>query len=399
MNKSKIAALAVVLALSSVALSSCGDRLVKGNNKAWMALFNTPLSTQDEPWKLVEGIRAFGPRFSVPDSITAEREQAIALVAGGIAKGLKVEKDPMGAYFAAADGFPAPEEHRDQFIARLTGAPTDLTFSFIAKVGEPVQLDLFVRRAMTYIDPYSMSASDELVTGQYGNELGWTLAAFSHSNLHKTIWRNYKNRDMGMETLLSVAISRPVNWGSYEGLIEQAGIATALRTYMVNRLDEEKSLSEAERKKDESKKSGPAPDMRGLELKGTWDGARKHVNGVLETMRQNQNPDGTFSATWHSGKQRADNETDAILYTALALDFMGWAMYDDELRDEMPRKAAKALIKSVEKLTPEILSENYFAAASAGRALRQYNDRLIALGGKAARYNPEAAPDDSACCD
>jgi hypothetical protein len=252
---------------------------------------------------------------------------------------------------------------------------------------------------MTYIDPTAMSASDELVTGPYGNELGWTLIAFSHSNLHKSVWRNYKNRDMGMETLLSIAISRPIDWGSYEGLVEQAGIATALRTYMVNRLAEEKALSEAESKKGGSGKSGPAPDMRGLELKGTWDGARKHVSGVIEIMRENQNADGTFSATWHSGKQRADNEIDAILYTALALDFMGWALYDDELRDEMPRKAAKALIKSVEKLTPEILSENYFAASSAGRALRQHNDRLIALGGKAARYNPEAAPDDSACCD
>jgi len=284
--------------------------------------------------------------------------------------------------------------HRNQFIADVISARADPDSIFVTDAGNSVLISDFVARAMRKIDPGELTATDRLRTGPDGNELGWTLIAFSRAKLELADWVNEKRERIYFTDLLRIALDRPVNWGSYEGLIEQLGIAVSLHEYKKDRLADALAEHDALLKKN-PKTAGPRPTIDTVELHGIWSEAQSHVDDVVALLKKNQNPDGSFSRSWHRGRKKPADFEEMLLYTGHALDFLAVALKDDQLAAPWVTKTLSALSKSISRNRYQ-LRDKIWAAAHAAHALMEYRNRLLAAG-----KPPEAVwarDPNSKCC-
>lgn len=377
----------------AVFTTSCSDRLAKKAAKGWMAAQRPFVTTDDEPWKMFEGIYAFGANFLMVDSVTQERTQALSYIAAGSISGL-IKKDAVGPYFAGRVGKSTGEPHRNQFLADLISARVDSNTDFVTDTGDTAQILEFTNRAMQKVDPDTLAASNTLITGLDGNELGWTLIAFSRAQLVLSSWTNEKGRQVYFTDLLQVALDRPIEWGSDEGLNEQIGIAVALYEYKKNRLSEALAAYDAFKKKNVGA-AGEKPAIDTIELRGIWKEAQDHVDKVIAILKKNQNFDGTFSKSWHTAKKPSRDLGELLLFTGQALDFLAVALNDNQLKEDWMRKTVTGLSGAIIKNKYRLQDKNW-ALTRAAHALMFYRFRIMNTG------NPfPKSPDGtskSGCC-
>lgn len=377
----------------AVFTTSCSDRLAKKAAKGWMAAQRPFVTTDDESWKMFEGIYAFGANFLLVDSVTQERTQALSYIAAGSIRGL-IKKDAVGPYFAGRVGESPGEPHRNQFLADLISARVDSNTDFVADTGDTAQILEFTNRAMQKVDPDTLAASNTLITGPDGNELGWTLIAFSRAQLVLSSWTNEKGRQVYFTDLLQVALDRPIEWGSDEGLNEQIGIAVALYEYKKNRLSEALAAYDAFKKKNVGA-AGEKPTIDTIELRGIWKEAQDHVDKVTAILKKNQNFDGTFSKSWHTARKPSGDLGELLLFTGQALDFLAVALNDNQLKEDWMRKTVTGLSDSILRNKYRLQNKNW-ALTRAAHALMCYRFRIMNTG------NPfPKSPDgsvESGCC-
>jgi hypothetical protein len=393
MKRYKIIAILIVLA-ALVLYMSGRNRLPKKIKYACSVVSRFSVTTDNHPWKIVESVYGLGDSYLIVDEVTQKRRQAVAYIASGAVSGL-VKKDKYGAYFAAKAGGKEGEFHRNEFLADFLAAGTDVLTSFVTESGDTPNLNDFTRRAMITTEPSAFSPNDALITGPDGNELGWTLMAFSKANQLTSAWVNINGNNVTIEDLLRVSLSRPVNWGSYSGLIEQLGIAAALREYKIYKLNEEITSYDAEKKKGK-RDLGPSPALDSVVVSGIWHHARKHVDAVAKILKKNQNSDGSFSKRWFEKKEKVVKEEERILYTGHALDFLAVALDDKQIREDWVRRAANAAADAIIYNRYDLDGKNW-AVAHAVHALRTYSDRLGNIG----KLPPELRQESESkpCCD
>ncbi len=394
MKKTKILYMLFVISGIALIASSCGGP-VRRADKAWGAAARMLVTTKDDPWKYAEAIYAFGPRFPVVDYVTQKRTQALMLLASGQTPGL-IAQDSDGPYFTdkTTDGR-IVQEHRDQVVADLMTAQIDPFTGFVTPDGDDVEIKRFLLRSMAKIDLDKLKSGDKVIPGANGNELGWTLIAFSLASLTISEWNNEKEDLVKFDDLMKIALGRPVEWGSYSGLMEQRGIAVALSEYKRYRFAEQTALYEASKKKKNGKRmSKPSKDK--IELKGVWKEAQKHVDGVIALMKKNQAEDGSFSDKWYSKKSVPKDVEQQVLYTGMALDYLMAALDEDGLNEPWVAKTVKILSRRVVK-NRFFLYEKPWALTHAAHALQQYSVRV-----RHADQTPDWALNDqkkSGCCD
>ncbi len=387
------ALLAAVMLL--IGATSCGRRIPGSIKNAWLAASRISVTTDDEPWKMAEGVYGLGSRFVVTDAVTQQRRQAVAYIASGVIPGL-VKADQYGAYFAAKAGKKPGELHRNEFLADFLEADVEPLTSFVSdKKGSMPSMIEFTRRAMITLEPKAFSAKDDVILGPDGNELGWTLIVLAKAGQVTSSWLNVYERQVTMEEVLSVALSRPIEWGSYSGLIEQMGIARALRAYKIYKLNEDIAAYNAEKQKKKSGLGAP-PTLETVVASGKWYDAEKHTKRVVKIMKKNQNDDGSFSKLWYRKKAAPANAEETILYTGQALDFLAVALDDKEIREPWVRKAAMATAKAINNNRYQLDGKNW-AAMHAMHALRAYMDRLNDIGKMPKELRNQEEPPKECC--
>ncbi|HOO57478.1 MAG TPA: hypothetical protein PLN69_11685 [bacterium] len=386
--------LLIAAVIGVVLAPSCANRTVKKSDKAWAVANRIRLTTEDEPWKLMEAVYAFGPRTVAVDPITQKRTQAIAFLASGAIRGM-VKTDAYGAYFVDSVGDKKVELHRNNFLADMVSAGVDPAKAFVNDQKADSQISEFFRRATVKLDT-DMLAQDDLITGPEGNELGWTLIALAHADMLMMAWVNENGYEIAVEDLLYIALKRPVNWGSYEGLIEQLGIAVALREYRRDLLIEDMARFEAMKKKSPKIKK-PRPDLQGVDLKGMWVEVDTHVKNVIEILKKNQNEDGSFSASWYKSKEPPESAEELVTYTGHVLDFLDAALPDENLNDPWVKKTVAALSDTVMRNRYQLYDKTW-ELTHAAHALRNYGKR-VEQAGRPLEGIAELEAETDSCCD
>ncbi|MFA6449003.1 MAG: hypothetical protein WCX65_06040 [bacterium] len=381
----------LILLTGVVFSTSCGNRMTKKINNAWMAADRVTVTTDADPWKLVEGIYGYGDRYVVVDAVTQKRQQALSVISSGVFPDL-IKFDNRGPYFEGKAGGKEAEQHRNQFLADLIVAQIDNETTFVLQNGDTAGLGQFTQRAMEKIDLADFAPSVPLATGPQGNELGWTLIAFSKANLVTSKWATETGKIVSFEDLLEAALARPVDWGSYEGLIEQLGIAVSVNEYKRFKLAEAFAEYESAKKKDRRFK-GEAPAMESVALLGVWEKAQKHVDQVVEMLKKNQNSNGSFSKFWYEKTQKPENAGELILYSGHALDLLDEALPDSRLEEPWVRLSVDELANSILDNRYK-LEDKFWAAAHAAHALKAYQFR-IKNKGKPMAFMAVQKP----CCD
>jgi len=381
--------------------SSCSRHEIIDQIDDTIALaYRVPVTTDDEPWKMVEGVYGFGSLFSIKDAVTQEHHRAVMYLDGIKMPGL-IKEDRYGPYFTAETRTGRAVMHRNHFTGAMVYAGVDAYTSFTSDDGGYNTLNDFLRRSAMMLDIEELSESSEVITGPDGNELGWTLLMIAGSNLVTAEWMNHKGRAVKTDQIVELALSRPIEWGSYNGLMEQFGIAAALRSYRMYRLREELAAYEAETKKEEPG-AMPRPDLYSVELEGIWIETESHVEEVVELMKQNQRKLGGFDAGWAGGGE-GEREADAseiALYTGHALDFLAVALPDDSLEDPWVLSAVDRLATVVRDNRFQ-LYDDVWALAHAAHALKAYKQRLENKGKPIEFEKPfdDSIPESHSCCD
>ncbi len=376
--------------------SSCGGGGVKGKVKDTMEIvYRMPVTTNDAPWKMMNGIYAVGMRYVILDAVSQERLQAASYIAGNGIPGL-VREDEEGGFFSAKAGDMEGERHRDEFVSIFAEAGADASLSLLSGKGQMVGINTFIRRSMRMLDVERLRKNKEPVAGPDGNELGWTLMLMAYSHMLKSSWMNVKGNIISSEDIMQVALERPISWGSYNGLMENYGIAVALREYKKNLLKEEFAKFKAASKRNEDINI-VKPTIDSLELQGVWGQAQERVNRVIDTLEQNRNKQGIFTAEWYKGPKTGE-PAEEVLYTGLAMDFLTVALPDDELEAGWVRKAFDELAYIIRNNRYQLYEYND-ALTKAAHALRAYYDRTT--GNEPIRDRDvliEKENDQSPCC-
>lgn len=368
----------------------------KKTNEALGAVYQIGVTQDDHPWKQVMGIYGLGNRFVVIDSATQDRIQAISLLQQGISQELLLT-DKSGAYFSGKAGGKEGERFRNQFVGVLTDAKVTSKEVFISNHGEEIELDSLARRAFLSLDPAEFATSIPYIPGSKGNDLGWSLLTLARINLLTFTWENIKGKRVNGTDILAAALDRKISWGPYSGLMEQLGIAAAVRTYKMNILIEKTAEYEALKKRGVA---GDPPILSSIKVDGIWSEASKHKEEVISTLQKNQWADGTFGSSWHKEKSKPKNAKDAILYTGCTLDFLAEALDDSQLNDPWVTSTVNALANLLVD-NKGILSEEVDASMHSAHALMRYKERLKNIGKPVQTevyFNDETDLDNPGCC-
>lgn len=367
--------LAAIL-LTIVMASSCANRsIIRKINWAVADLKNVTVTTDDHLSRVVDCVYGFGSRFVMLDAVSQERMQAFGFLSGSSMVGL-TEEDERGPYFSPAEEGKPGNLYRNQYLSMIIDAGADINTGFVVPSGNERTIDIFVRRAVFLLDPAQIAYNSEPLEGIDGNQLGWTLMMLADVDMVTAEWSLPDGRKTGTADFVQIAMNRPLEWGAYNGLIEQQGIAAALHAYKLNSLIEETSYYDAQKKANNGNAVGDSPLYDSIKPTGFWGDVNNHVGDVLKLLEKNRNDDGTFSRQWSVEKKAEDKELDVILYSSLALEIISEGASDEQIAAPWVRTSVVRLSNLVSENRFE-LHDNSLVMSHAARSLRMYRERLM----------------------
>lgn len=259
-------------------LASC-DLPVRRHDLLHLAA--TPLTTESPPWYVAHGVMVTGPTLMIEDATSGDevnavehltREQQIKDRNGKlISSPYREDNLPR---FPRTDGQFVGEGHPNQFLAVLVGAGVPLSQAVVLDGGATFTLADVLENAKHNVRP-SQILVEPPAKGYEDHELGWTIGAFADALGTDAKWQNKWHEDVSVEQLVSIAVQRPIGWGSCGGTHELYGLARALRAHRAHH----------------------------TELTGVWEQLARHLEEAKARARASQHADGSFDYQWAQPKE------------------------------------------------------------------------------------------------
>lgn len=306
------------------------------------------MSNTDHPWEVMHGIYLFGTGYEITDSKTGLKMNALDNVCCMETARKFIQVDGGGPLFVSEVGEAEADTHRNMFLSILSVAGVPLYHAFHGFDGNIYPLWRFLDKAMLEIVPDVIKAEDEVVEGNYGNELGWTLSAFTKYLPLDHRWKNRKGEWIEVEDILAIAIKRPYGWGTCFGTHELYGIAVAVERW----------------------------EEGGGEIEGVWADAREYLDGAAQLVKENMNEDGSLSYEWHREKKSPGNARKSVYATGHTLEWLVPALERTELREEWVRRivsnVADTIINDFDKF-----DDAHSISTHAAHGLKTYRKKAL----------------------
>ena len=270
-------------------------------------------------WQVLHGVLAYGDQFEIRTG-NGNEPAVDYLLSGRPLKGFELQP---GDSFQGRTGIrlgldptnKIGQGHRDQWLAILlqSGMKSDTAF----QVGD---------QTLTLRDWIHQAQYDTPLNLEY--EFSWTLIALTTLDPTSTTWQARDGQTYNIESLLQSELSQSIPDSVCGGTHRMIGIATALN-----------------RRKQETQT-----------LDGAWADANELVEAAIQSAKENQNPDGSFSLHYFQRPGWASDLGDAIGTTGHMVEFLSVASPTETLREPWVEKSVRRLcemLKQCEKIDLE----------------------------------------------
>jgi hypothetical protein len=260
-----------------------------------------PLNADEHtPWQIAHGVLALRDNYY----ILKDGKQVKAL--DWIASGPMFDDKPWWLttpHGGKGHPFTKPyhfEGHPNQFLALFTLARLPLDYSF--KAGDKtISIQDIINNA-------KMEANDE-------EEMTWTLWFLSFYIDPSSEWLNQKGEAWSIERLIIKQMKSPVTKSACGGMHGLFAIAVARNAHL----------------------------QAGRALTGTWLEAHIHLQRHIETAKQMQNSDGSFSSNYYKGPGHTEDVSKRLSTTGHTLEMLMGALPQGELTQPSIQNAARRI--------------------------------------------------------
>lgn len=271
---------------------------------------NRHLNTKDQAaWQVVHGALVFGRDFQIYND--GKLVKAIDyLLAGGQLRGWNMRPGDHGLEAILEAGSNMGQGHEDQWMGYLSQCGITMDDSLVVG-GQTYKIRDLVTQAQWDIYD-SMEAT-------------WTLMAFSTYLPLDTEWTAKDGTKWTIERMVGMEAGQDLETSACGGTHRMYALAIALNRYLAG---------------------GGKVDADG---DGAWDKCQRKIDDAVTTIRENQQPDGSFSTNYFSRPGTSPEISKRISATGHALEFLMVVLDDDELREPWVERAVVNLVDSFEK--------------------------------------------------
>lgn len=227
---------------------------------------------------------------------------------------------------------PGVQGHEGQFLAIL--AQSQVSASYPLQIG---------RKRYTVNDLVRY----EMATCRERSELTFKLIGLAHYLPSDATWRDNRRRPWNLEKMVQEELAQPVIGAACGGSHRLMGL-----TYAV--MDRQRE---------------------GLPITGHWKRAEVFLQDYMSYALRLQNPDGSFSTEWFEGRGMDRDVERAVQTTGHILEWLIYALPDENLRSPQIQSSVEFLIRSVGKKPSHDWPIG--PRGHALRALALYNQRVF----------------------
>ncbi len=290
-------------AQESLPLEQLVQQTLSGN------LDNRVLSTETHgAWQVLHGILAYGDRFQV-QTPTGSRPAVEYLINGGKVDGFEPTSGDLlgqpprpGLRMEMQPSTKIGQGHRDQWLAVLaqSGLNTDTE---LRSDGVTFTIGDWVRQ-MEYDVPLNLEM-----------EFSWTLIALTAYRDTTHTWLGRDGGEYGVEDLVEWELQQDITESVCGGTHRLIGISMALN-----------------KRRDE-----------GATIDGVWSQCESLLADAVETAKQNQNPDGSYSVDYHHRPGWTRDLGETLGTTGHVLEFLAFAASDETLQQPWVQRSVRRL--------------------------------------------------------
>lgn len=256
---------------------------------------------QHAAWQIVHGIVAFGPGLQIYNN--GELVPALEwILAGGTLRGWNLQEGSHGLKAVLESGSRSGQGHPDQWLGYLSLCGL-----------EPDHPIIVQGRTYTLFDLVTQAQADIYD----GMEASWTLMGLSTYLPLDATWTAADGSEWDLERIVAMEAAQDINESACGGTHRLSGLSVALNRYLAE----------------------------GGELTGGWLEAEEVIRKAVETAKRYQQPDGAFSTSYF---ERPGNAPDLALRmgtTGHTLEFLCYALNDEELAEEWVKASVTQLCK------------------------------------------------------
>jgi hypothetical protein len=300
------------------------------------------ISERHTPWVIMHAVIAYEKEIDVHDSATKEKVNALEYLRtrakyGGKrifrvdAKG-RPAMPTRGLRYGLKESFKV-QDHADQFLMAFADAGVSLDDVIATEGGKNFKVADMLEASKSRL--------------KKGQELGWTLVAWSQYLPMDGSWKAESGRSYSIENLVALAIKRDPRRETEGGPHHLYGIAIALEQYQ--------------------------REHEG-ELTGTWKAAREYLDRYVALARKNQQDDGQFSVAMFRSPRKADSPKQLVWATGHTIEWLCVALTAEQLKEPWVKRGVARLLQEMEKHPADAFSEG--GLYHAVHALRRYKQEV-----------------------
>jgi len=259
------------------------------------------IADQRSNWGMMHSIMVYGIDTRI--IVGRQRYSAIAWIAGNNAcRGQRLLSQQDGRI--TADNGVGLQGHQGQFLAVL------------AMAGVPEDYALYAGQQQ-----YSVSdlIETEKLACRSGEELTFTLIAFSHYLPTDSVWENEAGESWDFQRLIREELSQPIVGAACGGTHRLMGLAHALR----------------------------ARRAEGQPIDGQWERADQYLRDFVQYTYRLQNRDGSMSTQWFEGREDDDDLDRKIQTTGHMVEWLLTVTPDAQLQNPRLMAAIRFLLRSM----------------------------------------------------
>jgi hypothetical protein len=291
-------------------------------------------ATTHAAWQVMHGALVYGRDLIIKDPDGNLVSAIDYLFAGGEMQGWNLRPAERGVHCLLESGSKTGQGHRHQWIGYLALSPAELAPDTLVRVaGRDYQF------------------SDLLSQAQWecreGMEASWTVMALSAYLPIDAEWQASDGETWTIERLVAMEAAQNIAESACGGTHRLTAITAALNRYLAE----------------------------GRPIEGGWADAQAVIERHVQMAREYQQPNGAFSTSYFV---RPANNIDAqtlIGTTGHTLEFLAYALSDEELRQPWVRRSVEFLVEMFEKTEQIDLECGALYHAAAGLAV--YRSRVF----------------------
>ena len=273
------------------------------------------MNTKDHgAWQILHGVLAYGANLRIEHE--GELVRAVDVISnGGMINGFLLRPTEHGIDSIVQPGSLQGQGHDDQWLAELSQGNMDLDYKI--RWGDT---DYTLRDLLT-------QAQRDL---NEQSEATWTLMALATFVPIDAEWEANDGTKWNFDRLVALEANRDINdpeASACGGTHRLVGLSLAINSYLTAN-----------------------PDAK---LTGPWATADRKIQEAIAKAREFQQPDGAFSAQYFSRPGDTTNEEERIGTTGHTLEFLCFAMSDEQLAEPWVARAANHLCELLEATKEE----------------------------------------------